>query len=174
MFNNRTNISRFMHYNTGKENPMYGRKGKANPMFGRKHSQEAREKMRKARLGKHQSKETIAKRVAKIKGKEHSAETKAKIRKARRLRSGFHLSEETKRKIGNANRGERNGMWKGNKATTQSGRERASRLFKCPKGKEIHHIDGNPLNNSPENIIFVTRKEHMELDGRLASLNSKE
>jgi hypothetical protein len=39
-------------------------------------------------------------------------------------------------------------------------------MFPCPKGKERHHIDGNPLNNSPENILLVTRKEHMMADGR--------
>lgn len=62
-------------------------------------------------------------------------------------------------------------MWKGDKAGQQSGRIRAERLYPCPKGKERHHIDGNTLNNQPENIMFVTRKEHARLDGRIAKAN---
>lgn len=54
----------------------------------------------------------------------------------------------------------------GDKAKPQSGRARAERLYECPKGMERHHIDGNPLNNSPENIMIVTVKEHRTLDGR--------
>lgn len=31
------------------------------------------------------------------------------------------------------------------------------------KGKEIHHIDGNYENNAPENLIELTRKQHMRI-----------
>ena len=31
----------------------------------------------------------------------------------------------------------------------------------------IHHIDGNPMNNDPSNIEFLTRRQHMIKDGRL-------
>jgi hypothetical protein len=29
--------------------------------------------------------------------------------------------------------------------------------------KHVHHRDGNPLNNSPENLVVLTRGEHMSL-----------
>lgn len=35
-------------------------------------------------------------------------------------------------------------------------------------GEEVHHIDGNPLNNHPDNLMVVTRSEHMLLDGRMS------
>ena len=57
--------------------------------------------------------------------------------------------------------------YKGDKAKISVGWARAERLFKCPEGLERHHIDGNPMNNSPDNVVFVTRKRHMVLDGRM-------
>ena len=52
-----------------------------------------------------------------------------------------------------------------------TGRGRAQRQVPCPKGYERHHIDGNELNNEPSNIMIVTRKEHMILDGRMKNLD---
>jgi hypothetical protein len=66
-----------------------------------------------------------------------------------------------------ANWGVLNGNWKGNTAQPLAARKRAERLYPCPKEKERHHKDGNPYNNSPENIELLTRKEHMIKDGRL-------
>lgn len=31
---------------------------------------------------------------------------------------------------------------------------------------EVHHIDGNHTNNSPENLLVVSRKEHMKIHAR--------
>lgn len=31
------------------------------------------------------------------------------------------------------------------------------------KGKELHHVDGNPENNAPENLIELTRKQHRRI-----------
>jgi hypothetical protein len=87
-------------------------------------------------------------------GKRLSEETRAKMR-------GRHLSEETKSKMSQAKRGEKHPLWKGTKATKNAGRNRARIRFKCPEGMERHHVDGNPLNNSPENIAFVTHERHM-------------
>ena len=62
---------------------------------------------------------------------------------------------------------EGNPNWKGNNVCNNEGRYRARQLIKVPKGFERHHKDGNPLNNDPENIMIVTRSEHMKLDGRI-------
>lgn len=135
-------------------------------LTGRKHSDEALANMRKAQSGVNHP----------LFGKHHSEETKAKMREAqsgsRNYMFGKHLSEERKAKIKEAQlliskTGENSPYWKGNKAKPDAGRDRARKLFKCPKGLERHHIDGNPLNNAPDNIAFVTRKQHMTLDGRL-------
>lgn len=131
--------------------------GERNPMFDKKFSKEHKAKLSKANSGSGNP----------MFGKHHSEETKMKISKAKTGKKGWHLSEETRAKIGKAKIGEKNPMWKGNTATKQSGRCRAIRQYSCPKGMERHHIDGNPLNNSPENIVLVTRKDHMKLDGRM-------
>jgi hypothetical protein len=63
--------------------------------------------------------------------------------------------------------GETHPNWKGDNVSAFAGRCRARRRYKRTDGKEIHHKDGNPLNNVPENIMLVTRKEHMNIDGRM-------
>ena len=60
--------------------------------------------------------------------------------------------------------------WGGDNVSQDAGRKRARKMYKTPEDKEIHHIDGNTLNNKPENIEFVTRKLHMIKDGRLERL----
>jgi len=66
--------------------------------------------------------------------------------------------------------GSLNPAWKGDKAKPQSGRARAEEMYYAPKGFERHHIDGNPLNNDPDNVLIVTRREHLILDGRMRLL----
>lgn len=34
-------------------------------------------------------------------------------------------------------------------------------LGKCPKGKEVRHLDGNPLNNAIKNLKYGTRSENI-------------
>jgi len=65
--------------------------------------------------------------------------------------------------------------WKGDSAKPSAGRARARSLFKSPGvcsgcGKpgriERHHVDGNTLNNSVENIQFLCSSCHQSVDGR--------
>lgn len=63
--------------------------------------------------------------------------------------------------------GKNNPNWRGDKASQKAGQVRAERNIPCPKGFERHHIDGNELNNNPSNILIVTRKQHMIIDGRM-------
>ena len=86
-------------------------------------------------------------------------------------RKGYTLTPEQRAKA--AQWGPYHPAWKGNKASVRAGRSRALRKFPpqpcsvCGKERsERHHIDGNTLNNAPENIAFVCRKCHMAKDGR--------
>lgn len=80
---------------------------------------------------------------------------------------GKKFSEEHKRNLAKSKWGDKNPKWKGDAATPNAGRGRARRLIGPQDGKDIHHIDGNPLNNEPDNLEPLTRQEHMEKDGRL-------
>jgi transposase len=86
---------------------------------------------------------------------------------------GLKRSEETKRKLSASKIGEKNPMWKGDEATLLAGRNRAERKFGTKTGLDIHHVDGNPLNNDPTNILFLSRREHMMMDGRLYNRDEK-
>jgi len=35
------------------------------------------------------------------------------------------------------------------------------------KGKHIHHIDGNPLNNDPSNLAIITPEEHRRIPKKM-------
>ena len=45
------NVIRDRHYNSGDDNPMYGKSGKANPMYGKQHTEFSRKKMSNSRMG---------------------------------------------------------------------------------------------------------------------------
>lgn len=155
--------------NTGNKNPMYGVRltGEKNGMFGKHHSDESKIKM----SGSHNP----------MFGKHHTEETKAKMRGRKPWNLGKHMSEEAKAKSRAKKLGKHPSIearikmseahMKGRLPTQKTGRKRAEKLFPCPKGLERHHIDGNALNNTTENIAFVTRKEHARLDGRIAKAN---
>jgi len=81
--------------------------------------------------------------------------------------------EGWKDKMRDAHLKDKNPNWKGDNASWESGWERARYLYGnnsceiCGNIKvEIHHIDGNPLNNERNNIRILCRKHHMDLDGR--------
>ncbi len=86
-----------------------------------------------------------------------------------------------RRSLSQANRkaklGENNPNWHGVRAQPKAGRKRAWRNFSarpcqvCGNTRsERHHSDGNPLNNVPENVVFLCRAHHMEVDGRMSAL----
>lgn len=92
---------------------------------------------------------------------------------------GRKMTEETKRKISERNQGVKNGKWKGDDAGVFAGNLRARGMYQsqfcslCGKKAEIHHKDGNTLNNELDNIEFLCRKHHMERDGRMLSKNQR-
>ncbi len=71
-------------------------KGRNHPSFGKRRSKESIEKQRQALIGRKQSPELVAKRVAKIKGRKNTPEQIERMRKAK---MGHTVSEETRRKI---------------------------------------------------------------------------
>lgn len=97
-------------------------------------------------------------------------EYRKKLSVARRKRK---CSEETKRKISLSKLGEKNPNWKGDDAKKGTGWDRARRIYPAPKGYDRHHIDGNPLNNDPINVLIIPRRKHMKIDGRLDALINK-
>ncbi len=83
---------------------------------------------------------------------------------------------ETKAIIKAGKLGDKNPNWKGDNITRGTGNWRAQSLHPGPKPcvrcgakGERHHVDGNPVNNAPENIAWLCRHHHMEVDGRLRS-----
>ena len=80
---------------------------------------------------------------------------------------GHIVSELTRKRISLKRKGRIDNP---NSTAKSTGRTRARKLFPCPKGYERHHIDGNELNNDPNNILILPKKDHMILDGRIKNL----
>lgn len=38
---------------------------------------------------------------------------------------------------------------------------------------ELHHWDGNPLNNDPHNVVSLCRRCHMRVDGRVDAMRER-
>lgn len=100
-------------------------------------------------------------------GKTMSDEQKKKTSKSL---TGKKHTKEAKQRMSLSKIGVKNPRWKGDNTSQEAGRKRARRRYKAPEGKQIHHIDGNALNNDPSNIQFVTPKEHVHIDGRIEDL----
>jgi hypothetical protein len=88
-----------------KNNLSITRQGEKNHFYNKKHIEESLKMMRDAKLGKKQSKETIAKRVAKNKGKKRTNETKLQMS----LSAKAHTkSKEHQRKLDEINKNRKN------------------------------------------------------------------
>jgi 5-methylcytosine-specific restriction endonuclease McrA len=92
---------------------------------------------------------------------------------------GKHQGTAAKLRISATHSGEFSYMWKGDQITKESGNCRAIRMYPsigtCQRCKEKqavdrHHRDGNTANNNPENVLFLCRRCHILIDGRLKNL----
>ncbi len=126
-------------------------------------SEETRMKLRISHLGKKQSKEQIEKLKNRLKG--------------------HKTSEETKQKISNSMRGEKCYNWKGGIASDGYGRISVNigkrvkihrhimeKIIGRPLTEReiVHHINGNKLDNRPENLQILSGKsEHARLHAKL-------
>jgi len=90
---------------------------------------------------------------------------------------GHKVSEESRKKIGQANKGENNGMWEcGEFAYQRIAREVYpnkccmcnSNLFLC-----VHHIDGDRKNNILENLCIVCKSCHAKIHNIQENINGK-
>ena len=138
-----------------------GLKTGPSPMKGKKMplSDEAREKMKLARLGKKQSLETIEKRKESRKGYRHSPET---IKKMSGQNSHFW------------NGGITNSPYSVDWTKTLKRSIRERDKYRCricgePQGEkshDVHHIDYNKKNCNPNNLITLCHKCHMKTNGK--------
>lgn len=122
------------------------RTGENAPMYGKHHSEETKEKLRKANLGKKQSKETIEKVVSKISGENHwtkkkkfSNESREKMRISH---IGKHHNKETKEKMSFSHKDyyeTHSGHWRGKKMPQSANEKRSKSL------KEYYKTHNNPM-----------------------------
>jgi len=100
-------------------------------------------------------------------------ETRKKLSDANKGKTRTPEQRENYRKA--AKKGSKHHLWKGDNAKPEAGYYRARKMYPVPKGYQRHHIDGNPLNNDPNNVKIVKPRQHMIIDGRLDRLikNSK-
>lgn len=87
-------------------------------------------------------------------------------------RPGVGFTIEHRYKLSQALSGSNNSQWTGDNGTKLAGHLRARRLFGSISGFVKHHIDGNPLDNNPENIEFLTQREHLIRHDRLSKRDS--
>jgi len=134
--------------------------GSNNPMYGKTHSVEAREKIRAARLGKKPSAETRARMSSAHRGKPKTPGWRVAISAA--LRASDRVN----------NRGERNPRYKYGQYIDERVYRTHVDLTQCSacgtqEGvMDVHHRDGNHLNNAQENLQVLCHPCHGKLHGR--------
>ena len=153
-------------------------KGKPSGMLGKHHSEEAKNKLRKASTGFRHSQETKNKIGKFHKGKILSEETREKISKAKTGKKRPPFTDETRKKMSEFQRK----LWNENQKSKSkkykqvliNGKlKRVSHIVwekhygKILEGCIIHHIDLNPENNKIENLLMLTIKDHIRLHRRL-------
>lgn len=150
-------------------------KGEKHPSFGKCLSKEHREKIRVANTGKKQPEEALKKMRA-YQRSEKSRKYLSEINSGENHpQYGTHQSEEHRRKIGEAQIGEKNHAWRGgvsfepyppefNEVLKRVIRERDNhtcQIHTCGKqGDRVHHIDYNKENNEAENLITLCGSHH--------------
>ena len=145
---------------------------------GKKRSLESRQKMRDAQIKLYK-----AGKVIWCKGltKETNEILAIRGKKSGESRRGKLLSDETKRKISEANKGDKNYNWKGGSSFEPYGIEFNNKLkeqirkrdqYRCQecfrhqnelkKKLAVHHIDFNKKNNVPNNLISLCNGCHSQ------------
>lgn len=134
--------------------------GVDNPNFGKTHSEDARKKMRAAKLGVKTSAETRAKLSAIRKGKPKSEEWRKAISEA--LLNSDKLNHA----------GKNNSNYKHGKYVDERIYRTTLELNSCSECGatevvfDVHHKDGDHLNNNPENLQVLCHKCHGKKHGR--------
>ena len=146
----------------GKNNSMYGKRGLLSPLYGRPHTKETKRKQSEGLSGKPKSKEHCI-----------------NMGKSKRGKPLPPLTEEHKRKIGDAQLGEKSHNWKGGTSFQPYGIEFNRRLREQIRKRDnyycqecginqnslkrrlhVHHIDENKLNCNLNNLISLCYKCH--------------
>lgn len=145
--------------------------GENHPMFGKKHTPESIAKMSEVKKGKKQSPETIRKKVDARAGYRHDEETKKRIRET-------NIQTWSREEVRFQSIGENNATWFGGK-TKERYPVGWSRFYKdtirdrdgnaCQMcgvkeeggvGHNVHHIDYDKSNLSPDNLISLCKTCH--------------
>lgn len=155
---------------------------------GRPHTEEAKEKIRQARLGTKQPLSTRLAISASLLGHEVSEETRAKLR-------AVVFTKERRQKISASQSAEKSNSWKGGKSRhlyMGKGKFRLKKIFGEPlrcffpdcdkvegqttKSVDCHHLDGDHENNPLDgtNWLPLCRRHHMLVDGRLNGTSDTE
>lgn len=132
--------------------------------------------------GRHLSEETKKKLSLFMRGRPSPLKGKHISELAKRKREGRKLSDEHKRKIGDAGRGEKNAFWRGGisfepytldwtETLKRSIRERdhyTCQLCGVLQGDKtfgVHHIDYDKKNCNPNNLIILCARCHTKTNG---------
>lgn len=150
-------------------------KGDKSYWYGKKFSDAMKRRMSKARKGKKPPEEALRKMRA-YQRSEKSRKHLSKLNSGENHpQYGTHQSEEHRRKIGEAQMGEKNHAWMGgvsfepyspefNVVLKRRIRERDNytcQISSCGKyGKSVHHIDYQKENNNKKNLITLCKAHH--------------